>query len=96
MINLETAYIVDKALKGLESPNMQSMFQSLSEACNRDLRNISTDLNILLCKTSNGQRSISYEGVTVWNQLSYEIKTAPSLTSFKTMLKRFLQDQRGR
>ena len=46
-------------------------------------------------KTSNGQRSFSYRGVTVWNQLSLEIKTAPSLAAFKTKLKSFLKDQRG-
>ena len=34
-------------------------------------------------------------GVTVWNQLSLEIKTAPSLVAFKTKLKSFLKDQRG-
>ena len=42
-----------------------------------------------LDRTSNGQRSFSYRGVTVWNQLSLEIKTAPSLAAFKTKLNLF-------
>ena len=79
MIDFETACMVYKALHGLAPPYMKSMFHKLSESCNRTLRNTSTDLRIPLCKTSNGQRSFSYRGVTVWNQLSLEIKTAPSL-----------------
>ena len=96
MIDFETACMVYKALHGLAPPYMKSMFQTLSESCNRTLLNTSTDLRIfLLCKTSNGQRSFSYRGVTVWNQLSLEIKTAPSLAAFKTKLKSFLKDQRS-
>ena len=92
MIDFVTACKVYKALHGLAPPYMKSMF---SESCNQTLRNTSTDLRIPLCKTSNGQRSFSYRGVTVWNQLSLEIKTAPSLAAFKTKLKSFLKDQRG-
>ena len=95
MIDFETACIVYKALHGLAPPYMKSMFHKSFDSCNRTLRNTSTDLKIPLCKTSNGQRSISYRGVTVWNQLSLEIKTAPSLAAFKTKLKSFLKDQRG-
>ena len=95
MIDFETASIVYKSLNGLAPPYMQSMFHKLSDSCNRNLRNTSTDLRIPLCKTSNGQRSFSYRGVTVWNLLSYEIKTAPSLATFKMRLKSFLKDQRG-
>ena len=95
MIDFETACMVYKALHGLAPPCMKSMFQKLSESCNRTLRNTSTDLRIPFCKTSNGQRSFSYRGVTVWNQLSLEIKTAPSLAAFKTKLKSFLKDQRS-
>ena len=88
--------MVYKALHGLAPPNMKSIFHKLSESCNRTLRTTSTDLRIPLCKTSNGQRSFSYRGATVWNQLSLEIKTAPSLAAFKTKLKSFLKDQRDR
>ena len=87
--------MVYKTLHGLAPPYMKSMFHKLSESCNRTLRNTSTDLRIPLCKTSNGQRSFSYRGVTVWNQLSLKIKTSLSLAAFKTKLKSFLKDQRG-
>ena len=95
IIDFEAASIVYKSLNGLAPPYMHSMFHKLSDSCNRNLRNTSTDLGIPLCKTSNGQRSFSYRGVTVWNLLSYEIKTAPSLATFKMRLKSFLKDQRG-
>ena len=65
MIDFETARMVYKALHGLAPPYMKSMFHKLSAFCNRTLRNTSTDLRIPLCKTSNGQRSFSYQGVIV-------------------------------
>ena len=95
MIDFETACMVYKALHGFAPPYMKSMFHKLSESCNRTLRNASTDIRIPLCKTSNGQRSFSYRGVPVWNQISLEIKTAPSLAAFKTKLNFFLKDQRS-
>ena len=95
MIDFKTACMVYKALHGLAPPYKKLMFHKLSESCNRTLRNTSTDLRIPLRKTSNGQRIPSYRGVTVWNQLSLEIKTAPSLAAFKTKLKSFLKDQRS-
>ena len=84
MTDSETACMVYKPLHGLAPPYIRSMFQKLSESRNRTLRNTSTDLRIPLCKTSNGQRSFSYRGVTVWNKLSLEIKTAPSLAALKS------------
>ena len=96
MIDFEVSCTVYKALKGPAPPYMQSMFHTKSESCCRTLRNTSTNLKIPLCKTSNGQRSFSYRGVAVWNQLRQEIKTVPSLATFKTKLKMFLKDQRSR
>ena len=61
--------------------------------CNRTLRNSSTDLRIPLCKPEMG--SGAFRGVTVWNQLSHEVKTVPSLAGFKTKFKMLLKDQRG-
>ena len=69
MIDFEAACIGYKALHGLAPPYMKSMFHKLSNSCNRTLCNTSTDLRIPLYETSNGQRSLSYGGVTVWNHL---------------------------
>ena len=74
---------------------MKSMFHKLSDSCNQTLRNSRPDLATPLGKTSNGQRSFSCHGVTVWNQLIHEIETAPSLAIFKTRLVTFLKDLIG-
>ena len=79
------------SLYELAPPYMQDTFHKLSDCRNRALRNTETDLKIPRYKKSNGQRSFSYRGVTVWNQLSTEIKTAPSLAIFKNRLKIFLK-----
>ena len=92
MIDFETATMVYKSLHRLAPPYIQSTFHKLSDCRNRALRSTETDLEIPRNKTSNGQRSFSYRGVTVWNQLSTEIKTAPSLAIFKNRLKTFLKN----
>ena len=94
MIAFETATMVYKSLHGLAPPYMQDTFHKLSDCRNRALRSTETDLEIPRYKTSNGQRSFSYRGVTVWNRLSTEIKTAPSLAIFKNRLKTFLKNHR--
>ena len=38
--------------------------------------------------------SFSYPGVNVWNKLSTEIKNAPSLATFKNLLKQSLKNER--
>ena len=85
-----------KVLKGLASPYIQSMLQSRSESCNRNLRNTSTDLKIPLCKTPKGQHSFSYRGVAIWNPLSHDMEAAPSLATFTMKLKVLLKSQRSR
>ena len=94
MIEFETATTVYKSLHGLAPEYMQLMFTKLSENNSRSLRNTDTDLKIPRFATSYGQRSFSYRGVTVWNKLSTEIKNAPSLATFKNLLKHSLKNQR--
>jgi len=43
-------------------------------------------------RTKIRQRSIKYQGPFVWNKLSTEIKSSPSVTTFKTKLKQYLLD----
>ena len=94
MIEFEIATMVYKSLHGLAPEYMQLMFTKLSENNSRSLRNTDTDLRIPRFATSYGQRSFSYRGVTVWNKLSTEIKNAPSLATFKNLLKQALKNQR--
>lgn len=48
------------------------------------------DLRLPLCRTSHAQKSILVRGVRCWNQLSDEIKTSNTRTSFKYKLKQQL------
>ena len=93
MIEFETAIAVYKSLRGLAPEYMQLMFTKLSENSSRSLRNTDTDLRIPCFATSYGQRSYSYRGVNVLNKLSTEINNAPSLATFKYLLKQSLKNQ---
>ena len=55
------------------------------------LKNTEADLRVPLFKTSNGQKSISFRGPKLWNQLSSDVRLAPSLLTFKGGLKKKLQ-----
>ena len=76
MIEFETATTVYRSLHGLAPEYMRQMFTKLSVKTSRSLRNTNTDLRIPRFATSYGQRSFSYRGVTVWNKLSTESKSA--------------------
>ena len=52
------------------------------------LRNTEADLRVPFFKTPNGQRSISFRGPKLWNQLGSDVKLAPSLATFKRRLKK--------
>ena len=45
------------------------------------------DLRVPLFKTANGQKSISFRGPKLWNQLSSDVRLAPSLSTFKRRFK---------
>ena len=51
------------------------------------LRNTEADLRVPLFKTANGQKSISFRGPKLWNQLSSDVRLAPSLSTFKRRFK---------
>ena len=53
---------------------------------NFNLRNLETDLALSRPKTNFLKRSFKYSGAIVWTNLSYEAKTAQSLSEFKTKL----------
>ena len=53
---------------------------------NFNLRNLETDLALPRPKTNFLKQSFKYNGAIVWTNLSYEAKTAQSLSEFKTKL----------
>ena len=71
-----------------EAPNyLTALFDRLSDISVRELRNTNTDLKLPRLKTSSGQRCFAYRGAQLWNNLSAEIKTAPTLSRFKAAYK---------
>ena len=77
-----------KILNDLSAPQLSNFFVKLNDTnINYNLRNIETDL---AC-TSKAMHKFSeawlkYSGAMLWNNLSYEAKTAQSLSDFKHKL----------
>ena len=64
-----------------------NMFQKVSEATNRQLRNSKTDLRLPLLRTSTGQKSFAYRGAKVWSDLDIVVKASSSFYSFRRKYK---------
>ena len=68
-------------------PNWVTPFVKLNDInINYNLRNIETDLALPRPYTNFLKRSFRYSGAMLWNNLSYEAKTAQSLADFKHKL----------
>ena len=75
LIRFETATTVFKSVNQLCTDYMAQMFQRQREQVKRTLRNTETGLKLPLFRTSNGQKSFAYRGVTVWNGLDMSYRT---------------------
>ena len=64
-------------------------FHTFSSIHNYHTRNCNNLVSVLR-RTDVGQRSIAYEGTKIWNALPLDIKTAPSLISFKSKINMYL------
>ena len=87
MIKQETATIVFKSISGLAPTFLSTLFTRNSTRDVVNLRNCDTDLLTPRMKTSNGQKAFFFRGAKVRNGLKYEVKLAPSLSTFKCRLK---------
>lgn len=94
IIPIRCATTVYKSLHGFAPEYLQPMFTKLSDNSSRSLCNTDTDLRTPRFAASYGQRSFSYRGVTVWNDLSTGIKKTPSLLTVKILMKQSLKNQR--
>ena len=83
----ETATIMFKSTNSLGPEYLSELFVKNSALNTMRLRNTETDLRVPLFKTANGQKSISFRGPKLWNQLSSDVRLAPSLSTFKRRLK---------
>ena len=78
------AALMYKILNDLSVPQLSNSFVKLNDTnINYNLRNMETDLALPRPYTNFLKRSSKYSGVMLWNNLSYETKTAQSLSDFK-------------
>ena len=61
--------MVYKSLNSLAPDYLRNIFQEMSEATNRQLRDSKTDLRLPLLRTSTDQKSFAYRGAKVWSDL---------------------------
>ena len=81
------ATLMYKILNDLSAPQLSNSFVKLNDInINYNLRNIETDLALPRPYTNFLKRSFRYSGAILWNNLSYEAKTAQSLADFKHKL----------
>ena len=65
---------------------LRNIFQKVSEATNRQLRNSKTDPRLPLFRTSTGQKSFAYRGAKVWSDLDRVVKASSSFCSFRKII----------
>ena len=76
-----------KILNDLSAPQLSNSFVKLNDTnINYNLRNIEPDLALPRPYTNFFKHSLKYSGAMLWNNLSYEAKTAQSLSDFKHKL----------
>ena len=88
----ETATIMFKSTNSLVPEYLSELFVKNSALNTIRLRNSEADLRVPLFKTANGQKSISFRGPKIWNQLSSDVRLAPSIFTFKRRLKEVIED----
>ena len=76
------ATLMYKILNDLSAPQLSNSFVKLNDTN----INIETDLALSRPYTNFLKRSFKYSGAMLWNNLSYEAKTAKSLSDFKRKL----------
>ena len=87
LIDFEMSKMVYKSLNVIAPDYLRNIFQKISVATNRQLRNSKTDLRLPLLKTSTGQKSFAYRRAKVWSDLDSGIKATSSLCSFHSNYK---------
>ena len=83
LVDFETSKMVYKSLNALAPDYLRNIFQKVSEATNRPLRNSKTDLRLPLLRTSTGQKSFAYRGARIWSDLDSVVKESASFSSFR-------------
>ena len=84
-VELCTSTTVFKYWKGISPSYLNDMF--MPSLTNYNTRS-QMGLDIPLCRTTNGQKSMSFLGPKVWNKVNSNIKTAATTSSFTHRFKK--------
>ena len=82
---LNDAIMIFKCIHNLVPDYLAEKFLFRSQTNIRNTRQ-SNHLNILRCRLATGQRSFSYRGAKLWNNLSNDLKNVNSVKAFKSKL----------
>ena len=84
MLYLSDAVMVFKCIDNLVPDYLENKFILRSQICNRNTRNAKNNfLDIPYCRLATGQRSFSYRGSKLWNELSHDLRTVGNLRAFR-------------
>ena len=87
-INFKLATITFKALSSQQPSHLSSLLHPYVSRSTHTLRSSSLDLlAIPRCRTELEKRAFSFSAPPVWNAIPIEIRSSPSLASFKRSLK---------
>ena len=96
LIKLDTAVFVYKEINNLHPEQSDSPFQMLDCLYSYNTRFvINNNLFIPRGKTKNFQKTVSFSGSKIWNEIPSEIRMAQTLHSFKDQLKKHLATQQA-
>ena len=87
MIQYESQAMVYKSVNRLASQDIHALFIRNSKNPPYERRRTASDFQIPNRNTANDQKVFSFRGGKLWKNLSTEIKSAPTINSFKKSLK---------
>ena len=87
MIQYESQAMVYKSVNRLAPQDIYDLFIRNSENPPYELHRTGSDFQIPNRDTANDQKVFSFRGGKLWRSLSTEIKSAPTINSFKKSLK---------
>ena len=68
------------------APCLRQQFSAQNSTNNYSLQNYGTDLSIPKPQKEFLKRSFKYRGAVLWNNLPYQVKSAPSMYAFKRII----------
>ena len=86
VIQYEARVMVYKSVNGLAPHYLHDLFTRNIENPSYLLRSTATDRGMPKRNAANGQKWFSFRGAKLWNSLPTELKSAPTITTFKDYL----------